>query len=71
MEMPASIAIHMPAMKKRAALTETKRLGEVVAYLLRKWAWLDSQECAQYLACQAELRARKHAGRKKKEGKAV
>lgn len=68
MEMPASIAKHMPTMTNRAKITETKRLNEIVKHLLNKWAWLEPDECAKYLACQTELRARKHAGRKKKEG---
>ncbi|MGZ6347986.1 MAG: hypothetical protein ACXWP0_01190 [Ktedonobacterales bacterium] len=67
METPPAIAKLLPAMRKRAALTETKRLKEYTAYLLRKWAWLATDECAAYLACSQELRARKHAGRKRKE----
>ena len=74
MEMPASIAAYMPEAQRRARATETERLGEVVTNLLRRWAWLDPQDCAKYLACVAEQRARKHMGRKKKvkqEGAAV
>lgn len=68
MEMPASIAVLMPVARKRASVTETARLKEVCAYLLNKWAWLPTDECATYLACSQELRARKHMGRKRKEG---
>lgn len=71
MEMPASIAKLMPLMAETAAGHTKEHLETTIKRLQKRWAWLDSWECAIYYACVTELRARKHMGRKRKAVVAV
>lgn len=67
MEMPESIAKLMPEMLCRAKITETDRLKELRKSLRRNWAWLATDQIAQYLAIKQVLDERMRLGTRKRK----